>query len=127
MGGLVNSTLTRSGGFSMLACNTNVDDCESRGYPCVHGHACRLSHENGHAHVGGCAYASDSLTTRGNGSDCAHACVDANLSWHWLLPKVEVITPSVARNYTTLESPQYPSQASVSSGTSKLLARSAHL
>ena len=81
--------------------NTNVGECEGRGYPCVHGHGCRLSHENGHAHVGGCAYASDSLTIRGHGGDCAHACVDANLSWHWFLSDVELGRPSVSTNYTT--------------------------
>ena len=101
MGGLFNSTLTRSGGSSMLARNTNVDDCESRGYLCVHGHACRFSHENGHAHVGGCAYASDWLTIRGHGSDCAHACVDASLSWHRVLSEVELGQPSVSNKNTT--------------------------
>ena len=85
MSGLVSSPLAHA--ETALRCDrarsTNVGECESRGYPCVHGHGCRLSHENGHAHVGECAYASDSLTIRGNGSGCAHACVDANLSWHW--------------------------------------------
>jgi hypothetical protein len=117
----------------MLARNTNVGECEGHGYPCVHGHACRLSHENGHAHVGGCAYASDWLTIRGHGSDCAHACVDANLSWHWVLSEVEFWRPSVSNKKhhrvqdMSLPFPLGKYQASVSSGTRKLLVLLAYL